>query len=102
MEYLGVSEIVTNCSNKPEELAKLSQKLQIDYPEIAYIGDDLNDYKAMSLCGFKACPADAVSEIKAIADYVSPSNGGDGAVRDICEKILKDNGLWEEFLALWI
>jgi 3-deoxy-D-manno-octulosonate 8-phosphate phosphatase (KDO 8-P phosphatase) len=86
---------------KPQEVAKLSAKSGISPSEIAYIGDDLNDLRAMKLCGFKACPADATPEIKQIADYISPNNGGDGAVRDICEKIIHDCGLWDEFIALW-
>jgi hypothetical protein len=51
-------------------------------------GDDLNDYAAMSLCGWKAYPSDAVAKIKAIADYISPHCGGHGAVRDVCEELL--------------
>ena len=67
---------------------------------VAYIGDDLNDYCAMKLCGFKAAPSDAVSEIKAICDYVSPFPGGHGAVRDICEHLLREVGKYDEFLIL--
>jgi 3-deoxy-D-manno-octulosonate 8-phosphate phosphatase (KDO 8-P phosphatase) len=55
----------------------------------------------MSLCGYKACPADATTEIRAIADYISPLLGGHGAVRDIVENLLKNNGRWDELLAMY-
>ena len=73
----------------------------VEPEQCAYIGDDLNDYAAMKLCGFKACPADAVEEIRELSDYVSPYNGGHGAVRDICEHILKREGKYEELLAFY-
>lgn len=66
----------------------------LSYSDIAYIGDDLNDYPVMNLCGYKACPADGCEEIKLIADYVSSIKGGYGAVRDVVEHYLKENGVW--------
>ena len=69
--------------------------------QCAYIGDDLNDYASMKLCGFKACPADAAQEIREICDYISPYSGGHGAVRDICEHILKREGKYNDLLAFY-
>jgi 3-deoxy-D-manno-octulosonate 8-phosphate phosphatase (KDO 8-P phosphatase) len=71
------------------------------FEQTAYIGDDLNDYAAMKRCGFKACPADAAAEIKAIADYIAPHPGVDGAVRDVCEELLRLSGLRDAFLRLF-
>ena len=68
--------------------------------QCAYIGDDLNDYAAMSICSFKACPADAVAEIRGICDYVSQCKGGHGAVREICEEVLRRAGKYEGFISL--
>ena len=51
---------------------------------------------AMKLCGFVACPADAAAEVKAIAHYVCPQKGGEGAVRGAVEKLLKDAGCFEQ------
>jgi 3-deoxy-D-manno-octulosonate 8-phosphate phosphatase (KDO 8-P phosphatase) len=56
----------------------------------------------MKLCGFRACPADATEEIREISDYVSPFNGGKGAVRDICEHLLKKLGKYDEMLGLYL
>jgi 3-deoxy-D-manno-octulosonate 8-phosphate phosphatase (KDO 8-P phosphatase) len=73
----------------------------LSWDSTAYIGDDLNDYTAMLPCMFRACPVDAVVEIRDICHYVSPNAGGKGAVRDICEILLKRYGLWECFLKYW-
>ena len=92
---------VQGVDDKLAALRELLERHGISPDQCAYIGDDLNDYAAMSICGFKACPADAVSEIRGICDYVSPYNGGHGAVRDVCEHILKREGKYAEFLGLY-
>jgi len=94
-------DLLENISNKEEVLADYINQAGIKLEKVAYIGDDLNDYTAMMLCGFKACPADAASSVRNICDYISPCVGGHGAVRDICEIILKQNGKHEEFLDLF-
>jgi 3-deoxy-D-manno-octulosonate 8-phosphate phosphatase (KDO 8-P phosphatase) len=86
---LGITEVYQNVMDKAAKLQELSEKYGCGLEAFAYIGDDMNDYEAMSLCGFKACPADAVAEIKAIADYIAPHPGGHGAVRDVCEELLR-------------
>jgi 3-deoxy-D-manno-octulosonate 8-phosphate phosphatase (KDO 8-P phosphatase) len=48
----------------------------------------------MKLAGLAVCPADAAEEVKAISQYISPCNGGRGAVRDVIEKVLKVQGKW--------
>ena len=65
---------------------------------VGYIGDDINDLGAMKLCGFVGCPADACREVQEIATYVSSVSGGHGAVRDVIEKILQDEGIWTEIV----
>lgn len=98
MRELNVKNIYQGVSDKAAMLKVILAELHIELQECAYIGDDLNDLKAMKLCGFKACPLDAVHEIKSICDYISPFRAGQGAVRDISEVILKKNGQWEIFL----
>jgi 3-deoxy-D-manno-octulosonate 8-phosphate phosphatase (KDO 8-P phosphatase) len=63
---------------------------------IAYIGDDLNDLPAMRYACFSACPVDAAEEVKAYCDVVLSRQGGDGAVREFIEILLKENKLWEK------
>lgn len=55
------------------------------FQEVAYVGDDIIDLPCMEICGFSACPKDAVEEVKQIATYISRYAGGNGVVRDIVE-----------------
>lgn len=96
---LGITDIIQGSRDKIKDLEKILKKYNITYEETAYIGDDLIDLKPMKLCGFSACPKDSVEEIIEISDFVSSKNGGNGAVREILEKILKDQGLWKKILA---
>jgi 3-deoxy-D-manno-octulosonate 8-phosphate phosphatase (KDO 8-P phosphatase) len=86
---LGITEVYQNVADKAAKLQELAEKYKCGLNAFAYIGDDLNDYEAMKLCGFKACPADAVQGIKAIADYIASHAGGNGAVRDVCEELAR-------------
>ena len=92
---------VQGIDDKLSALRRLLDERNVSPEHCAYIGDDLNDYAAMGICGFTACPADAVAEIREACDYVSPCNGGHGAVRDICEHILRQCGKYGEFLDLY-
>ena len=79
-------------TDKKKELEKLLIKYQSSFEEVAYIGDDFPDLEVMQACGFKACPSDAIEEIKEICDFVSVHTGGDGAVREIIDFLLKKSG----------
>ena len=100
MEELGVDFFVQGVLNKYEYLLTYLQENHISKKEVGYIGDDINDYKAMRLTGFIGCPADSCKEIRHIADYVSPVKGGYGAVRDTIEYLLMERSEWEEALAI--
>ena len=58
------------------------------------MGDDLPDYQVMRRVGMPTCPKTAVPEVKEIALYVSPLAGGEGCVRDVIEKVLRINRMW--------
>ncbi|MCI9633572.1 MAG: HAD hydrolase family protein [Ruminococcus sp.] len=98
MTELGVDSLFQNIKNKKEFLEKYITENNIDKETLAYIGDDLNDLPSMSLCGFKLTPIDACSEIKRIADYISPIEGGRGVVRDVAEYVLKARNIWEQII----
>ena len=61
--------------------------------DVAYIGDDVNDLECMRIVGFTACPADAVEEVRQQCDFVSRYNGGQGAVREVCDMIRKSKSV---------
>ncbi len=90
---LGITEVHQGVNNKIEKLLAITN----DLSTVAYIGDDINDLSCMESIkakgGLVGCPADAVGIVKEIADYVAPHNGGDGAVRNFIEWIVKKNQL---------
>lgn len=86
---LHIDYVYQNVKDKLEILKQIAELYNITFEEVAYIGDDLNDFEAMKKCGVTGCPADAVDEIKNISHYVSKYNGGGGAVRDFIEWIIK-------------
>lgn len=98
MKELGIQYVFQDVKNKRKFLNDFMKEQHIEKEQLAYIGDDLNDYEAMKLAGFRACPADACDEIKSSASYISCKNGGDGAVRDILCHALKQMGKWNEWI----
>lgn len=62
--------------------------------EIAAMGDDIPDLRILRRAGFSACPQDAARDVREIVDFVAPSAGGHGAVRDLVEHLLRERGEW--------
>ena len=71
---------------------------KIDPRKVAYIGDDLTDIVIMRRVGLSFAPANARDEVKQVAHYTTKATGGSGAVREVCEVLLKAKGLWEPLL----
>ncbi len=87
-EKLMLDELHQGVSDKVEVIRQLCQKYGIAPENVAYVGDDRNDLKALQYVGFSCTVNDAGAEIKGCVDYVSSLNGGQGAVREIIETIL--------------
>jgi 3-deoxy-D-manno-octulosonate 8-phosphate phosphatase (KDO 8-P phosphatase) len=66
--------------------------------ETAYIGCEVTDLAAMKSVGFAAATADAVDEVKEVADHITAAPGGRGPIREICEFILRANGKWDDWV----
>lgn len=92
---LGITDIFQRVQDKKNQLRLYMQQHNLQKEEILYVGDDIPDYEVMQIVGLACCPADAVAEIRKIAHYISPQNGGMGCVRDVIEKVLKINRHWE-------
>ena len=75
-------------ANKVGALQELSAREGLDLSRILYIGNDLNDFQAMQICGFSACPADSHPKIKEIVTFRLKKKGGSGIVRELLEEIL--------------
>lgn len=86
---LKITEVYQGVHNKAEILKQIITKYQYSLSEVAYIGDDENDIEIMNMCAYKGCPSDAVDEVKKLSNYVCINKGGDGAVREYIEYLLK-------------
>lgn len=96
---LGIEHVIQGREDKAAALRELIAALSLSAEQCAYTGDDLVDWPAMRQCGFKCAPADASAWIRCRADFVTESPGGHGAVREVCERILADQGLlnaWQD------
>lgn len=95
-------DIFLHVSNKIELFHQYLHDNELESENVLVMGDDIPDYQIMKLAGVKCCPADAVEEIKGIADYISFQAGGCGCVRDVIEQTLKLQGRWfEEDACVW-
>jgi 3-deoxy-D-manno-octulosonate 8-phosphate phosphatase (KDO 8-P phosphatase) len=94
LKFLGVKDIFLGVKNKLEVYNNYKKEKHINEDQILYMGDDIPDYKMLKLVGLPTCPNDAANDIKEICKYISPFNGGRGAVRDVIEKVMKSQGKW--------
>ena len=93
-EDLGISEVHLGVRNKTGVCADLIQRKRLAKAEICCMGDDLPDLPLFEQSGIAVAVADAVPEIRAAAAFSTKNKGGRGAVRELCETILKAKGLW--------
>ena len=100
-EELGVQFIYQGVHNKDEILANILKDENLTFKNVASIGDDLNDYKMLKKSALSFCPADAVKEIKNLVNVVCSKNGGDGAIREMIEYILKYEDNEDAIFKLW-
>lgn len=95
---LGINLIYDGVRNKIDVLDEVLDQTGVSAEEVAFIGDDLPDLKLMKTIGLSIAVGDAHKVILDNADMVTSANGGHGAVREVCETILKAKGLWENIL----
>jgi len=95
LNLLGVKEVHMKVKDKRALLQELSLLNNIPLDQMLFMGDDMPDFDAMKIVGIAACPNDACGDIKQIANYISLLNGGAGCARDVIEKVLKLNDMWD-------
>jgi 3-deoxy-D-manno-octulosonate 8-phosphate phosphatase (KDO 8-P phosphatase) len=66
--------------------------------EVAYIGDDINDFASLAACGLSACPADAMTYVRTKTDVVTQAKGGQGVLREVADLVLSARGEMEKIL----
>lgn len=86
---LNITKVFLGQKNKKVALDELCKEFNLKYEEILYMGDDLPDLEVLKSTGISACPNDAVDEVKEICNCICAKNGGCGAVREVCDEILK-------------
>lgn len=88
MAELQVQHVYQGCANKLVVFNKLISELGLKPNEVAYMGDDLPDLPVMQVVGLSIAVANACPEVKAIAHWHTTKMGGDGAVREACERLI--------------
>jgi 3-deoxy-D-manno-octulosonate 8-phosphate phosphatase (KDO 8-P phosphatase) len=96
---LGITEVHQGILNKAEAFAEILKRRDMIPEETACVGDDVVDIPLLKRAGFSVAVADAVREARKIADYVTQHGGGRGAVREVCEVILKAQNRWSDVAA---
>lgn len=89
IQELGISHFSLGETNKVLALQKIQDRLGISFSETAYMGDDWPDYDVMRKVGLPIAVANACEEVKAIAKWETQKSGGKGAVREICDLMMK-------------
>lgn len=95
---LGVDALLELAGRKDELLAQLQAQMGVTSEATIAMGDDLQDLDLSRRAALLCCPADARPEVRARAGLVTAARGGHGAVREVCEAILRARGEWEALL----
>ncbi len=99
---LKISHLYQGVKDKKAKLDEIVRQEKLSYENVAVIGDDLNDYGMLKEAGISFTPSDGSTYIKNIVNVVLTKKGGEGAVREMIEYIIKKDNLEEEFLKLWV
>lgn len=96
---LAIELVYQGALKKLDSYLDVKEKTGFTDSQIAYVGDDVIDVPVMRRVIFAAAPADGLVEARNAAHYVTTCAGGRGAVREVCDMILKGRGLWDEVVA---
>lgn len=95
---LNVRHLYLGAADKRVSLNQFLDKVQLIPEQVAFIGDDLPDLPVLSRCGLAVSPKNGCEEVRSRVNYVTERQGGDGAIREVVELILKSKGLWEDYV----
>ncbi|MBN2645168.1 MAG: HAD family hydrolase [Desulfuromonadaceae bacterium] len=95
-QELGIEYLYQGAKNKLECYEDILRRTGLSDEQIAYVGDDLVDLPVLRRVGFAVAVADGVEEIRPYVDYVTSRCGGCGAVREVCDLLLKQSGRWQQ------
>lgn len=86
---MGITDVHKGCKDKASALRQFAARHAIPLENVCFIGDDVNDLSALAIAGFSATPGDAHPKTYEEADYVAEAHGGNGAVREILDYVMK-------------
>jgi YrbI family 3-deoxy-D-manno-octulosonate 8-phosphate phosphatase len=92
-KLLGIQHCSVNKESKLTRLRTICSSLGIELAQVAMIGDDINDLEIFEVCGFSACPSDAVPEVKNVVNLVLSRKGGEGCIREFVDEYLLEERL---------
>jgi len=95
---LKMSYVRQYAKDKIKALEEILAEAGVTTDECAYIGDDVGDIPVMRRVGLAVAVSDAVEETKQAAQYITALKGGQGAVREVCDLVLKAQGRWDELM----
>jgi 3-deoxy-D-manno-octulosonate 8-phosphate phosphatase (KDO 8-P phosphatase) len=99
---LGIAYVRQGTWDKIKDFAEVLAAAGVAENDTAYVGDDVTDIPLMRRCGFAVAVADATAETRAAAHYTTTLPGGFGAIREVCELILKAQGRWPELMQRYV
>jgi len=99
---MGIDYVIQGRDDKLEALKQLLLDLPVELEECAYMGDDLPDIKALQSVGFSATVPNAHPEVLSRVMMVTTHIGGEGAVREVCDLILKGHGKYQDYISQYI
>ena len=99
---LGVQHLFQGIRDKDRVLKELVDSLGLKFYEVGAIGDDLNDYRMLSIVGRSFTPKDGVEDIQELVNTVLTKNGGEGAVREMINILVNENDQKDAFLSVWV
>lgn len=92
---LNITDVFQGAQDKLQAYHQLLHKYSLQPDQVAYIGDDINDLAVMTRVGLACAVANAVADVKKRAHFITTRQGGQGAVREVIELILRSQGKWE-------
>jgi len=98
-DNLGIDLLFDGVGDKAQMLEEIVAQTGIDTEQTAFVGDDLPDLPIMKTAGLSIAVADAHEIVRQKADWTTLAQGGQGAVREVCEALLTARGVWEEITA---
>jgi len=99
---LSIKHVLQGIHKKLEAAQNLIDRLEIEWHQVVYTGDDWNDIPVMQKAAFSFCPANAMPEIQQLADYTTKRDAGHGAVREVIDFILYKKGIYNKIIEQYL